>query len=248
MGKVDATHDVLRRAALALFLLVALVAVAGQVTAWLQGTSLSGGFKQSLAIVSGLNEDKLSSGVALDALFVLLAFAGDVVVFYLFYLLVDYLISGKIYEALHGVQTMANFKRMKDHYIITGAGRVGLSVAWKLKKEGKKFVVIDKNQEPYDQAVKAGYPAILGDCTHHDVLKSANVREAQCVITVLGDDPDNVFVTLAVKQLAPRVCVISRAEREETIEKLKQAGATDVFMPSAISGQAMAQAALEVKK
>jgi voltage-gated potassium channel len=178
----------------------------------------------------------------------LLAFAGEVVVFYLFYLLIDYFLSGRIYEVIHGVRNMADVKRMKKHYVITGAGRVGLEVATNLKSKRKKFVMIENNHDAYERASAFGYNIIFGDCTHHDILEEANVNNASCVITTLGDDPDNVFVTLAVKQMAPDVQVISRAERKDTIEKLKQAGADSVFMPSSIGGQAMARAAMDVTK
>jgi len=249
MGKVDTTGNVLMKALLALMLLTALIVVTGGAISILRGNGLEGGLIQSLSIVTHIEESTLStSGLLLSGIFLLLAFSGEVVVFYLFYLLIDYFLSGKIYEVIHGVQRMANLKRMKGHYIITGAGRVGLEVADNLKAAGEDFVLIDNHREAYDRAIAMGYPVLLGDCTHHDVLESANLKNARCVVTTLGDDPDNVFVTLAVMQLSPETCVISRAEREDTIEKLHQAGAKSVFMPASLGGQAMAQAALKVAK
>ena len=48
-------------------------------------------------------------------------------------------------------------------------------------------------------------------------------------------------MTLTVKDLNPEVKIISRASEENSIKKLKQAGAKHVIMPDAIGGLHMAQ-------
>jgi voltage-gated potassium channel len=83
-----------------------------------------------------------------------------------------------------------------------------------------------------------------GDVLSEDTLKSAGVERARTLIAAMGSDADNVFVTLTAKELNPHIKVVARAERMESVKKLKQAGASEVIMPSAIGGKAMADAIL----
>ena len=51
---------------------------------------------------------------------------------------------------------------------------------------------------------------------------------------MLPTDAENVFLTLTVRRLAPKVEIIARAEQPVTLKTLRQAGADHVVMPAVI--------------
>ncbi|MGE5404657.1 MAG: potassium channel family protein [Candidatus Saccharibacteria bacterium] len=134
---------------------------------------------------------------------------------------------------------------LNNHIIVCGAGRVGASVTEILVNEKVPFVMVDADEELINGLVAEGVLAFHGDATKDEVLIQAGVMRARGVISALSEDAYNVFVTLTVKALNPSLTVVARAERGETIEKLKRAGADKVIAPAQLGGQRMATAILK---
>ncbi|MGE5417274.1 MAG: potassium channel family protein [Acidobacteriota bacterium] len=134
---------------------------------------------------------------------------------------------------------------LHNHIIVCGAGRVGASVTEVLVNEKVPFVMVDANEELINALVAEGVLAFHGDATKDEVLIQAGIMRARGVISALSEDAYNVFVTLTVKALNPSLTVVARAERGETIEKLKRAGADKVIAPAQLGGQRMATAILK---
>ncbi|HEX3011154.1 MAG TPA: TrkA C-terminal domain-containing protein, partial [Syntrophomonadaceae bacterium] len=61
----------------------------------------------------------------------------------------------------------------------------------------------------------------------------------------LPNDAYNVFVALSARALNPALKIVARAEKAETIEKLRRAGADKIVVPAQISGHRMAMAMLK---
>lgn len=159
--------------------------------------------------------------------------------------IVEVITEGKIKEILMGGYVKKKIKGMKKHYILVGFGRVGSEVVKHL--EGRvPFVVVERDASVVRQLCEQNIPAIEGDILNEKTLEDAGIRNAAVLVATVGDDADNVFVTLSAKHLNPRIKIIARAERHETVEKLKQAGATEVIIPSAISGKVIAEATLKL--
>jgi len=164
----------------------------------------------------------------------------------LFETVIEVIAEGKLKEILTGGYVKKIVKKMKNHYILVGFGRVGSEVAKNLDAHKLPYVVIEKETTITRQLCEQGMCAIEGDVLNENTLKEAGIKEAKVLITTMGSDADNVFVTLSAKHLNPKIKIIARAERVEAIEKLKQAGATEVIMPSVIGGKAMAEATLRL--
>ncbi|MGM0609657.1 MAG: potassium channel family protein [Thermodesulfobacteriota bacterium] len=133
---------------------------------------------------------------------------------------------------------------LEDHFIICGFGRIGSVVAGEIKKEGFSVVVVENNPEIIQQLESEGHLFIEGDATSDQVLLSANLMNARALITTLNQESKNVYVTLTARQLSPEITLIARAEREDSIKKLKFAGADRVLTPHIIGGMRMAQIVL----
>lgn len=133
---------------------------------------------------------------------------------------------------------------LKNHYIVCGLGRVGSQVARELKIEGVHFVGLDRDKERVDEAIALGYLAINADSTDEDILKEAGITQANGLVACLGEDSNNLFVTLAARSLNPELYIVARANRQDNEIKLKRAGADRVALPYQIGGYHMASMAL----
>ncbi len=131
--------------------------------------------------------------------------------------------------------------KLENHYIICGYGRVGRSAAWEMQQAGLGCVVIDRNPEKVELAVRAGLLTLTADSTRDQTLIDAGVRRARGLVTALGSDADNLFVILSAKTLNPMLNVATRAGEEEAEEKLRRAGADTVFAPYDHAGHRLAQ-------
>ena len=68
------------------------------------------------------------------------------------------------------------------------------------------------------------------------------IDKATGIICALTDDALNVFITLSARVLNPQINIIARADKIESVEKLKRAGAHMVVAPYLIGGRRMAAA------
>jgi voltage-gated potassium channel len=157
---------------------------------------------------------------------------------YLLKLFGEYIIG--LGDGLKRRKVKAKLLSMKDHYIVCGLGRVGSQVARELASEGQHFVAIDKDEDKVKEAVAMGYTAFVGDPTKEKDLHKAKIEKAKGIVASLGDDSNNLFLTLTARQLNPDLFIVSRANREENVTRIIRAGADKVSMPNQIGGFHMA--------
>lgn len=142
---------------------------------------------------------------------------------------------------LWGRRKMQNqIAKLENHYVICGFGRVGSSVAQELSDQGKKFVVIEIEEEVFELCVAEGHLCLLGSATDNEVLERARVKHAVGLVSALGTDADNLYVVLTARVLNPQALIVSRAEHAGSEEKLEMVGADRVISPHKIAGKRMA--------
>jgi voltage-gated potassium channel len=129
---------------------------------------------------------------------------------------------------------------MKDHIIVCGYGRVGVSAWGALTRDGLDVVVIDRDPAAVEAAMKAGAVVVEGDATRDDVLSDAGVATARAVIAAVASPSDNMVITLSVKAGYPDLPVTARAIDHETERKLTLAGADAVVTPELVGGERIA--------
>ena len=93
-----------------------------------------------------------------------------------------------------------------------GFGRVGRGAAAELQRAGVPFLVIDKDEDSVERAMKAGMLGVLGDASRDETLIDAGIMRARGLIATLSTDADNLFLMLSAKGLKPDLQV-SRAHR-----------------------------------
>lgn len=166
-------------------------------------------------------------------------------VFYILTNLVRYILEGELGFRMGRQRMEAKISKLQNHYVLCGFGRVGEAIAATLKEQESDFVIIDRSEECAKKAMEAGYLVIHGDAAGDDeVLKRARIDKAKALITALGEDADNTYAVLAVRQLNPTLPIIARASSEEARKRLHLAGASRVVAPNTIGGHRMALLAL----
>ena len=152
----------------------------------------------------------------------------------------EFVVSGQLSGAYRRRAVKRQVERLRSHYVICGFGRVGESVAAQFRSHGADFVVIDNEPSAISRADEAGYLSVKGDAAEDEVLEAAGIREAKGLVTAVGSDAGNIFVTLSARVLNPALLIVARAISDETATKLERAGADHVVSPYGIGGKRMA--------
>jgi voltage-gated potassium channel len=154
---------------------------------------------------------------------------------------VQFMVEGRIREIMGRRRLDRKIDRLNHHYIICGYGRIGRMLCQTLRQKPVRLVVIEKSPDLIPALEKDEVLYIQGDATNEDVLKRACIERAQGLVAVLATDTDNVFLVLTARQLAPELMIIARASREESMNKLRAAGANIVESPYELGALRLAQ-------
>ena len=131
-------------------------------------------------------------------------------------------------------KTMKRLKRMRDHVIVCGAGRMGTQIVHELNHSGQEFVVVERDEDAAESLQKTSPQVLIlqDDATKDRALAEAGVERARGLVTCLSEDADNLYVCLTAQHLNPELTVIARAEGKPVIDKMYRAGATHVVSPN----------------
>lgn len=185
---------------------------------------------------------KTMQGKMFAVVFMLLG-AGTVL--YALTLLAQSVLQSEIVEALDFRRKNREMDKLKNHYIVCGAGRVGRRIIRNLQKENLPFVLIERDERKIAEFENDGCPILIGDATLEDNLIQAGVHRAKGLATCLADDAANVYVVLTARGLNETMHIVARAVEEQAEPKLIRAGASRVVAPTIIGSQSMARALLK---
>lgn len=133
---------------------------------------------------------------------------------------------------------------LTDHYVVCGYGRIGSIVANEFKRQNTPFVVVDRDPGKVIEANQRGHLAVEGDASREETLKQLGIDRARGLVAAVGTDAENVYAVLTARVMKTDLFIIARAEGEESISKLKKAGADRVISPYRIGAVQIAQTAL----
>ncbi|MFP8489702.1 potassium channel family protein [Gracilimonas sp. Q87] len=151
-----------------------------------------------------------------------------------------------IFESELFFERMMNkrIKKMKDHYIICGYGRIGHRIAQDLKKADLPVVIVENRESSIDRIKKDQLEYVEGNAQDEESLLSAGIQEAKALICSLSSDQDNVFTTLVARELKPDIFILVRTNENKNRRKILKAGANKVISPYEIGADRMANVIL----
>jgi monovalent cation:H+ antiporter-2, CPA2 family len=124
------------------------------------------------------------------------------------------------------------------HVIICGYGRCGQNLARMLDGEGIPYMALDLDPDRVRQAAAAGDSVVFGDAARLQALIAAGLSRASAVVVTYLDVPSALKVLSHARAHASHVPVIVRTVDDHDLEKLQEAGATEV-VPEAIEASLM---------
>ncbi len=125
-----------------------------------------------------------------------------------------------------------------SHVIICGYGRCGQNLARLLEAEGIPYMALDLDPDRVRQAAAAGHSVVFGDAARLQALMAAGLHRASAVVITYLDTASAVKVLHHTHEHAPQVPVVVRTVDDVDINKLREAGATEV-VPEAIEASLM---------
>jgi len=173
-----------------------------------------------------------------------LILSGVATIFWALGIFTEILSTGELGEWRRRRTTENQLRRLRDHFIICGYGRMGTQIALELEADGATFVVVDSNPEALVRLKREAKPYLEGDAAAEDVLHQAGIARARGLISAVDSDERAVYIVLAARALNPGLYILSRAGRPESVRRLELAGADRVVSPYRMAGHQMAALAM----
>ncbi|MGM0555494.1 MAG: potassium channel family protein [Myxococcota bacterium] len=176
-----------------------------------------------------------------------LLFFGMGVMLYFLSSLTAFIIEGELREIVRRSKMKRELSELEDHIIIAGIGQTGTYVLREMLESGRPCVVIEQDEERIHRELEkheTRFPYIAGDATDDDVLEEAGLERALGLVCSLGNDRDNLFVTISARSLSEDLRIVTRGEHPDAEQKFKMAGATSVIYTKVLGGLRMAAEAI----
>ena len=148
------------------------------------------------------------------------------------------------FQILRDRRTRQQLRRMHNHVILCGYGRIGREIAEQLSAEAVPLLVVEMDTDRVAEAQQRGLRVLLADATLDETLQEAGIHQCRALVAALPNNAANLYVILSARGLAPACRLIARADSEEAERKLRLAGADQVVSPYVAGGRTMAATAL----
>lgn len=119
---------------------------------------------------------------------------------------------------------------LKDHVVLVGHGRVGKFISNELRERETPLYIIEDNADDVAALKEQGIEAVAGNAADPEVIQSANLGDARCLLVAIPDAFEGgqvVEQARAINQILP---IIARAHSEAEIDHLVKLGANLVVM------------------
>lgn len=211
----------------------------------ISGESVVDAFYRTAILVSTVGLDSLPESPGAKIFSIVVVAAGVALFLYAVGLVVEFAVSGVVSGAWRKRMVRRSVKRLDDHYVICGYGRVGRRVADECRAAGVDFVVVDADPEAVARAREREPLVVEGSATEDDVLREAGIDQARGLVACLGSDAENLYVVLSARELNPDLLIVARAEADAARKKLLRGGADRVVSPFSIAGKELATMVLK---
>ena len=154
--------------------------------------------------------------------------------------LIQLITASQLQQFFGSRRMQKEIEHLTDHVIICGFGRIGQMLARELQAGKADFVIVERG----DGRMTAARIGLSQLAWRRDGRGGPAPRRRHAgpgLATVLPDDAANVFITLSARSLNRGLTIIARGEAASTENKLIQAGADRVVLPTRIGAERMAE-------
>ena len=141
-------------------------------------------------------------------------------------------------RAAQVTQIAARTMARQEHVIICGFGRSGQNLARLLEKEEISFIALEADPQRVREAAADGSSVVYGDAGRREALIAAGLPKARAIAVTFADTATALKILHHVQQLRHELPVIVRTVDDAELDRLTQAGATEV-VPEVLEGSMM---------
>lgn len=148
-------------------------------------------------------------------------------------------------------ETVTNFARglpvgerhVTRKVMILGGGRAGFYLAQRLLANGLAVKIIEQDEERCNylaSALKGSVLVLCGDCTDLELLQEENLGEMDALVSLTGNDEENLMLALLGKQQGVSK-VVAKVSRSNFVPLIEQLGIDRAVNPVLISAGEIAR-------
>ncbi len=112
--------------------------------------------------------------------------------------------------------------------VLIGYGPTGQTLARVLRSMGVSYTVLDGNAKGVEAAKARGEDIHFGDATRPAVLEHMGVRDARLIVVAISDPLATRRVVSRLRVMTDRARILSRTRYVADVDKLSEAGATEI--------------------
>ncbi|RQW24172.1 voltage-gated potassium channel protein [Rhodobacteraceae bacterium CH30] len=134
-------------------------------------------------------------------------------------------------------------RKMKrsGHFLIVGASPLAHNLYESLSQRGLKVTVLLSPESAQQHSLPDDADIVIGETSDTGVLKEAGAELARSVLALGGDDADNAFVVLAMKDLASDVRTVVLLNDNRHLEKIKRCQPDVLIAPQLLGSEILAR-------
>ena len=166
---------------------------------------------------------------------------------------IDVIQKGNLLTLLKERRMLYKIARLKKHYVVCYHTKFTIELTNEFKKAHIPFVVVSPEEDLEDIAKKYNYPFFIQAEPHTDIaMKKAHLSSAKGLITLSDHIADNIAMISSVRLFEKELdrvpyYIMSIAEEDSDVEKLKKLGANEVINPSKLMAQRATAIAKDTK-
>jgi len=143
-------------------------------------------------------------------------------------------------DFIRDVKMIQDIQKIKKFYLICGYGTVAQQTASKLRRLGRRVVILDADPEKIADARGHGLLALPMDPSSLESIRELGIDPARQIraVILLGDtDVENVYTALTLRSIDKSLRILSVLHDKIHRRKLESAGVNDVVYSQELVGQ-----------
>ncbi len=125
--------------------------------------------------------------------------------------------------------------RRENHFVVIGNTPLAINTWRELAKRGRPVTRILR--ETPEQGDNKDVDVVVGDPSMIEVLREAGAHHAEAVLAMLGDDSENAFAVLAVKELGGTAKTVAAVNDARHLSRVKLVQPDVVIAPQVLGGE-----------
>jgi monovalent cation:H+ antiporter-2, CPA2 family len=148
-------------------------------------------------------------------------------------------------EASASLQELAaETEAARNHIVVVGFGQVGMALTRHLVGLRMPVLALDYDPRRVRASRERHLPVFFGNAARADVLRAAHVGQASLVVVALPSTQTAERVVTLLRSLFPRLRVLARVPDEDSVTRLRNAGADAVVVDGLTTALDLAQRAV----